>query len=207
MRRHDPELARQNRIRIIEAAEIAFRTQGIKEVTMDSIAHGLKMSKRTVYEMFTSKEALLLECVKAFTERKKLTFEQIHRESENALEVLIRIMEFSLRELETYSNKAFQSIEIYPSVQAYLLEERRQSKDRSIALCQRGIEEGYFRVSVNPEIVYTISQQLLTLALSEESLSAYTPSELFRNTVLLYYSGCVTPKGSAILEDFFERYR
>ena len=41
----------------------AFATKGIKGVTMDDIAMGLGISKRTLYEMFEDKEELLIACM------------------------------------------------------------------------------------------------------------------------------------------------
>ena len=51
------------RERVIPAASRMFITQGCKNVTMDDVAKKLRMSKRTLYEMFGDKEALLNECM------------------------------------------------------------------------------------------------------------------------------------------------
>ena len=48
---------------VIETATQMFHAQGIRNVTMDDIAHKLSMSKRTLYQLFTDKEDLLLACV------------------------------------------------------------------------------------------------------------------------------------------------
>jgi AcrR family transcriptional regulator len=51
------------RKRVIKAAVPLLNEYGCKIVTMDSIASLLHISKRTLYETFDNKEALLLECV------------------------------------------------------------------------------------------------------------------------------------------------
>lgn len=51
------------RKRTVEKAIQMFNQNGCKSVTMDTIASTLHISKRTLYEMFDSKEALLLECL------------------------------------------------------------------------------------------------------------------------------------------------
>ena len=43
-----------------EHAEL-FKTYGIKSVTMDSLASHLGISKRTIYEVFSDKDELLVE--------------------------------------------------------------------------------------------------------------------------------------------------
>ena len=48
------------RDRIIEGAAELFKTYGIKSVTMDSLANQFGMSKRTIYEVFSDKDELLM---------------------------------------------------------------------------------------------------------------------------------------------------
>ena len=45
--------------RILEGAATLFKAYGIKSVTMDQLANHLGMSKRTLYEVFSDKDALL----------------------------------------------------------------------------------------------------------------------------------------------------
>lgn len=44
------------RFAIIKEADKRFRKYGIRAVTMDDIAHGIHVSKRTIYEAFPNKE-------------------------------------------------------------------------------------------------------------------------------------------------------
>ena len=46
--------------RIIEGSTELFKTYGIKSVTMDSIASNIGISKRTIYEIFSDKDELLM---------------------------------------------------------------------------------------------------------------------------------------------------
>lgn len=49
------------RERILKAAMSEFFEKGIKAIKMDDIARRLSISKRTVYEIYSNKEELLLE--------------------------------------------------------------------------------------------------------------------------------------------------
>ena len=60
-----------NRERIIEGAAELFKTYGIKSVTMDSLANHLGMSKRTIYEVFSDKDELLIGVLKRMAEKQK----------------------------------------------------------------------------------------------------------------------------------------
>ena len=59
------------RDRIIEGAAELFRTYGIKSVTMDSLANHLGISKRTIYEVFSDKDELLIGVLKWMARRQK----------------------------------------------------------------------------------------------------------------------------------------
>jgi hypothetical protein len=50
--------------RILEYSEQEFYSNGVKQVKMDNIANYLSISKRTLYEIYPTKEDLLLECFK-----------------------------------------------------------------------------------------------------------------------------------------------
>ena len=52
------------RDKIIEESLNQFLTYGIRNVTMDSIAANIGISKRTVYEIFRDKTELIHTCIK-----------------------------------------------------------------------------------------------------------------------------------------------
>lgn len=56
------------RNRILKAAMTEFLHKGVKSVKMDDIANALAISKRTLYEIYSNKEELLLEAVRIHEE-------------------------------------------------------------------------------------------------------------------------------------------
>ena len=60
-----PRNAEATRSTIIEAAYRLFRRQGYSRVTMDAIATEAKLTKRTLYHHFTSKDQLLASVLEA----------------------------------------------------------------------------------------------------------------------------------------------
>lgn len=55
----------QTRERVLEAAYKLFRRQGYNRVTMDHIAEAAKLTKRTLYHHFNSKDQLLADVLEA----------------------------------------------------------------------------------------------------------------------------------------------
>ena len=62
---------RQVKEKVACVAAEAFMRKGIKNVKMDDIAATLSISKRTLYELYSDKEELLLEVVKLHREEMK----------------------------------------------------------------------------------------------------------------------------------------
>ncbi len=57
--------AEQTRGRVLEAAYKLFRRQGYNRVTMDNIAEAAKLTKRTLYHHFNSKDQLLADVLES----------------------------------------------------------------------------------------------------------------------------------------------
>ena len=85
------------RLRVIEQAMRMFQAHGIKSVTMDSIADALKMSKRTLYELFADKAALLLAGLRLQDERKERCMQERLAETDNVLEIILGEFADSMR--------------------------------------------------------------------------------------------------------------
>ena len=77
------------RNRIIDIATHAFHSRGIKNVTMDDIAHELTISKRTLYQVFADKEELLLVCIQNETEKENRKMRYLMADSNNVLDLLL----------------------------------------------------------------------------------------------------------------------
>ena len=60
-----PRSAEQTRARVLEAAYKLFRRQGYSRVTMDDIAEAAKLTKRTLYHHFNSKDQLLADVLES----------------------------------------------------------------------------------------------------------------------------------------------
>ena len=65
------------RERIIEGAAHLFKIYGIRAVTMDSLASHLGISKRTIYEVFSDKDELLVSVLQWMGEKQKALVSRI----------------------------------------------------------------------------------------------------------------------------------
>lgn len=192
---------------VVKSAMSLFCAQGIKDVTMDDIARSLKMSKRTLYELFDDKESLLLYCVKTQGLWQRDRLRECVKNAANVLEPVLYDFVFKMEGLSKVAPSFFADLNKYPKLMAYMAELRREQRDMAVDYLSKGVEQGLFRKDVNFEIVYNIITAQFDIIISSEDFRKYTPSELFNNLVLNYFRGCATPKGVQIMDDFFLRHK
>ena len=197
----------ERRRMVVKSAMLLFRAQGIKDVTMDDIAHSLKMSKRTLYELFDDKESLLLYCMKTEGLLQRDRLRERVENATNVLEPVLYDFVFRMEELRNVAPSFFSDLNRYPKLIAYMTEVRQQQREMAVGHLSKGVAQGLFREDVNFEIVYNIICSQFDSIISSEEFKKYTPSEIFNNLVLNYFRGCATPKGVEIMDDFFRQHR
>ena len=197
----------ERRRMVVKSAMSLFRAQGIKDVTMDDIAHSLKMSKRTLYELFDDKESLLLYCMKTEGILQRDRLRERVENAANVLEPVLYDFAFRMDELRKVAPSFFSDLNRYPKLIAYMTEVRQEQRKMTVDHLSKGVAQGLFREGVNFEIVYNIICSQFDYIISSEEFKKYTPSELFNNLVLNYFRGCATPKGVEIMDEFFRQHK
>lgn len=80
----------QLREKILKISMEEFKSKGIRAVKMDDIAALLGISKRTLYEIYSNKEELLLECVKFQEEQYDAYMASFEKDpSNNVIDIII----------------------------------------------------------------------------------------------------------------------
>lgn len=196
----------EKREAVVKGAMALFAKNGIKDVTMDDIAHALKMSKRTLYELFVDKENLLLYCVKTEGLWLRDRLREYVQNAVNVLEPVLYDLHFKMQALSLVTPSFFTDLLKYPKVVAYVTEVRRGQRKLAVDYLSQGVQQGLFRSDVNFDIVYSVIVAQFDIMFSSKDFSKYTPFELFNNLVLNYFRGCATPEGVRIMDEFFMRH-
>ena len=129
--------------KILITAINLFHKHGIRSVKMDDIANELKISKRTLYEIYSNKEELLLEVVRRDKQREKRRMDEIGRTGSNVINIIIEICRFRLQKLQL-NPLFFEEIHKYPELLAYVRRVHDERETDAHAFIQRGIDEGDF---------------------------------------------------------------
>jgi len=188
-----------NRDRIIEGAAELFRTYGIKSVTMDSLATRLGMSKRTIYEVFSDKDELLIGVLKWMAVRQKELVKKILDESENTILAIFKLLEINRDHFQQMS-PAFQA-----DMKRFHHEVLMKKADKcnmpdyriNIEVIEHGIKEKLFRNDLNVDLVTRCIFSMVRSIMDNELY----PYELFprhdvvRNVLINYLRGISTSEG------------
>ena len=163
------------RTQILDAAAKLFQAEGLG-FTMQQVAAALHISKKTIYTVYSDKEALLIDMV-------DMLFEKIHRRKAE-LAALPLPLEERLRAViialpEEYAALDFRQLdaleEKYPAVAARVRRHLETGWEPTIRLLEQGITEKRIRpvnLTVLRRILTAAFQQLLSGARDGSSYAA-----------------------------------
>lgn len=191
------------RNRIIEGAANLFKTYGIKTVTMDSLANHLGISKRTIYEVFSDKDELLVSVLQWMAERQRVLVNRILEDSDNAIDAIFRLLESGRDHFQDMSPALQADLKKYQYEVLMKKSDRGEMPDfrNNIQVIERGIKEKLFRKDINPDIV---NRCLYFLARSTMDFDLYpfeefTRGEVIKNVFINYMKGVSTKEGIELI--------
>ncbi len=182
--------------RIIEAAADRFMVAGLYKVTMDEIASDLRMSKKTVYKFFPSKEALLKAIVHNMLKKVESKVQGIITSDtpiEEKLTTLITFVGTLMRKLsrpfmtdiQRFAPTLWKEIEIF---------RRERVLNQLQHIFRQAKKEGAFREDLDPDLFFlvlntTIQGVMNPLVLSQQPFSA---EEALKGIFRILYEGALT---------------
>lgn len=192
--------------RIIKEARVLFFRLGIRSVTMDDIAAQVGMSKKTLYQHFSDKDALVDDLVEGEVGLMQgETMDCIHS-SANAIEEIFISMEMAnkhftkmnpmvLFDLHKFHFKSFQKFMEHKNT--FLIKVITDN-------LKRGINEGLYRADTKVEILAKYRLQMLMLPFDME---VYPPMEfnlveVSNAMVENFLYGLSTEKGYQLIEKY-----
>lgn len=195
------------RERIIVKATQAFTTHGIKSITMDDIATSLGISKRTLYEVFADKEALLKECLLKVQHDRDQYLKEVLDKSNNVLEVILSLFKRNIEALHHTNKRFFVDIKKYPKVYEIMKNKQDTDSKNAMSFFKLGIDQGIFRSDINFPIVNMLVREQFNVLLNTEICDEFSFVDVYESIMFTYIRGISTEKGAAVLDDFILEYR
>lgn len=188
-------------------APIVFE-RGPSHTTMDLVAQQLSISKRTLYEVFESKDQMLREVLDHFFTIHKLKVESLMRSASNVMEALAKFLVFHKNMMvDKVGVDFFRDMDSsYRSLRDHY-ETKSQDWSRYMVIAIRlGMRQKVFRADCIPEmIVKMLGIQMEALKRMEE---AFPPeislAEVYNYIGLGFLRGIASEKGMKILDSLYE---
>ena len=190
----------QLRERIIETAMKAFTAQGIRAVKMDDIARQLVISKRTLYELYENKEAVLCEGVRMFHSNREQRMIELVKRGKSVIDIVLEAYRQRLEELRGISPLFYDELQKYPRVLKMLEEYKEHNRHRFVDFLHRGVEEGYFRSDLDYEIVPLMFDAIGRYIMLRELYRQFEMEQVFKSLVFTSLRGICTEKGAKALD-------
>jgi AcrR family transcriptional regulator len=191
--------------KILDVAYKLFLVQGYKNTTMDDIAQGLAMSKKTLYKYFPGKMELLAASFDLLKKRLSLKVESLvdnqYIPFTVKLKSMLTIVASDLAPInpELLEDLRDHAPEIWKELQHYI---RDSAYLRFQKLIQEGVKKGFVASHVNVSLVVFIYASAIQNLIDPKFLSQFpsemknnlglTTAEIFDQAIQIIYQGILT---------------
>ena len=194
---------------ILKKAGDLFLKLGFKSVTMDDIANGMAISKKTIYKFFKNKGELVDETISHMHERMHNAVLCICDKGYNAIQENFEIKKMFKDMFKNSDNSPmFQLQKYYPTTYEKIMDkEMCLFKDCILKNLEKGILEGSYRKNIDKDLI-TKFYFSLAMSVHNSNLHTYNKNTLVKleTNVLEYHTRAIaTEKGLTILEEQLEK--
>ena len=192
--------------RILLKAHELFMLYGIRSVSMDEIAAHLGISKKTIYQFYADKDALVEDVILLELEKSKTDCYTSKDASDNSIheiflamdhfhETLTRMNMSIVYDLEKYHPKAYKIMTKYKH--EFLFNEIKSN-------IERGINEGLYREGINVEILANYRIVTIFNVFNPETFprGKYKLPEIVSEITDNFLYGLTTHKGQKLIEKY-----
>lgn len=199
----------QPKERILVKAEELFMQYGIRSVSMDDIANGLGMSKKTLYQYFTDKDELVMGVVEGHIGEMECECNQCKADAKDAIHEIFITMDHIVEQLGNMNPMVVYDMEKF-HFKAYqrFLEHKGKFLPQIIKTnIEWGIEDELYRPDINTDVLskfrveaMMIPFNMMLFAPGKYNL-ADTSAIIFENFVY----GLATIKGHKLIQKYNEQ--
>lgn len=183
---------------------------GVKNLTMDNIARQLGISKRTLYEVFDSKDAMVEDVLTCMYNEEQQQIRRAAKESDNVMEAMALGLKLHQHFLSETDVSLLRDIDqFYPHLRNKFEEFRVRNTDSMLDAFRIGVEQGVFRKNTDYRILLTLFQiQLESLKRMEDLFPPdVTLLDAYNAISIGLLRSIATAKGIEILDkhlDYFD---
>ncbi|HZV43999.1 MAG TPA: TetR/AcrR family transcriptional regulator [Saprospiraceae bacterium] len=189
---------------LLKHIEGLFMKYGIKSLTMDDVAADLGISKKTLYQWFSSKDELVFKVLSHHISREKSQCHQLASTASNAIEEILILMDLNSQEMSQMKTNVVYDLQKYHREAWEMLRKYQQDFVFKIVKqnIERGREEGFYREDFDIDIITKLHLNTV-FNLFDPELFPESPTarvNLFKEYMLYFLHGIISNKGLAYLK-------
>lgn len=198
----------ETNLRILSFAESLFMQRGIRAVSMDDIAVGLGMSKKTLYQYFADKDELVDAVVAAHLARMQDDARSWRQQAQDAVHEMFITMEqiqlhltnmnpILLHDLQKFHPRGFERFRAHKEVFLFQLVQ---------ANMQWGMDEGLYRSDLDIDVLsrYRLASMMIPFNTELFPPQQFNLGKLSQHLLQHFVFGLATEKGHKRLMNYYE---
>ena len=194
--------------KILKGSQNLLMKFGVRSISMDDIARHLSVSKKTLYQHFVDKDELVSTVVASHLEEEKKFYNEITKQSENAIDELHRIaLCLNHHAEENNPSVLFDIQKFHPKAWDVWIEFKNNFIAKSVIRnIKQGIKEGLFRAEINPEIFAAYRLSAIEAAHDERIYpkEKFSLQEVHKQIFEHFVYGLCTEKGKKLYQKYKE---
>ena len=190
------------RTHILHKALEMFSERGVSAVRMDDIARKLSVSKRTLYEMFSTKENLLLECVTLHCHEEYQLLEEQIASGKDVLTISLNYLTMAASHSTDVNPVFLEDMKKSVVLSEWFEKLNNTFEDGILKILKLGVSQGVFRTDVDLEVAASASKAIRDSFMKRGADRKFSMKQVFESAILVQLRGLSTPKGIELLENF-----
>lgn len=196
-------------IRIGEKAHQLFMQYGLRSVSMDDIAKDLGISKKTIYQFYEDKDALVDEVISKTFEHDQACCVRDKATSENAVHEIFLAIEFIVEMFKTMNPSVLYDLQKFHSLSFMRFVKHKDTFLYGMVYenLKRGIKEELYRPDINAEVLARFRVEAMMMPFQPDFKSKLKENlAVIEEVITLHYLfGLVTPKGYKLAIKYQEK--
>ena len=192
--------------RISQFASSLFLHNGVRSVSMDDIAAGLAMSKKTLYKSFDNKDELVLAVMQRQLTDSQSQCTRVASTAANAVEEMVNISRWAEQQFSHIHPGIFYDLRKYhPQAWELFIGHKKTFILTQITNnLRRGIAEGLFRPDLDVDVLARLNLAQIELAFDQDLYpkADFTPARVNRVFDEHFLLGVATLKGHRLINTY-----
>ncbi|MBC8174908.1 MAG: TetR/AcrR family transcriptional regulator [Candidatus Marinimicrobia bacterium] len=183
---------------ILEQGFDSIMEEGLRGFTVEALSHRLRMSKKTIYKFFPTKEVLIKKIMQFITGRIAGRIQTIRSEVQNPAIQFVKIMEFIVGFVGRVPLQRMTELKVrYPALWSELEKFRLARRDDFYTILSEAQQQGLVRSDLDMKVVATIYINLVNSTFQPEFFfkNNLAPEDTIRTFVKMITTGLFTDKG------------